>query len=277
MNNRDKDERLIRYLLGELTEQERAELEQAYFVSDAAFEELSTVEDELIEAYVQAELSPADRERFERGFLTTPRRRERVDFTRRLKAEAAKRSVAGHQSWWQGFVPAFPVPRFAFALAIVATIAVALGIGWRVLRPGPEATEPVQARRTPPPSGSASQPGPQAPLARVAAFVLTPGLTRGTGPAPTLTLPKDTTTVRLKMEHEGEGYAAYRAILKTAEGRTVQSIAGLKPATPGTATCVAELVAKVLTSGDYVLTLSGRAPSGVFEDVADYSFRVVKQ
>ncbi|MCI0337298.1 MAG: zf-HC2 domain-containing protein [Acidobacteria bacterium] len=74
---------IAQYLLGELSAEESGRLEERLFANEG-YEQLLVVEEELIEAYVRGELSARDRERFENHFLTSPARRERVEFTKTL-------------------------------------------------------------------------------------------------------------------------------------------------------------------------------------------------
>ena len=70
---------LRRYLLGELTEEEqRAPVEEGLLIDDDCFEEFELVKEDLIEQYVNDELTNAERESFEQHFLTTPERREHL-------------------------------------------------------------------------------------------------------------------------------------------------------------------------------------------------------
>ena len=77
-----QDDRLVRYLLGELSGEERDQLEARYLGNAELHEELVAVEDELIYAYVGGRLSPSQSASFERFFLKTPERRSRVEFAR---------------------------------------------------------------------------------------------------------------------------------------------------------------------------------------------------
>ena len=74
----------VKYLLGELSGAEQRRFEERYFADDHIFEEFLIIEDELIDDYVQEKLSPSERERFERQFLTSPMRERRVRFSRAL-------------------------------------------------------------------------------------------------------------------------------------------------------------------------------------------------
>jgi hypothetical protein len=68
----------MRYLLGKLSEQERASLEERFFSDDQEFEELEAAETELIDQYLRSELSAADRTQFEMSLFASPRLAKRV-------------------------------------------------------------------------------------------------------------------------------------------------------------------------------------------------------
>src|SRR5262245_22675175 len=95
------NKRLSRYLLGEVPEDERAEIEDAYLSDADAFDELLVAEDELIDAYVRGTLSRKDSELFERNFLSSPTRRERVKTARALMKFADMHSADTRVSWWE--------------------------------------------------------------------------------------------------------------------------------------------------------------------------------
>jgi hypothetical protein len=76
--------RLRRYALGALSEEEHVAIEQQYFDDGDALDQLSIVEDELIEDYLEDRLDAEARDRFERHYLSTPGHRARVAVMRRL-------------------------------------------------------------------------------------------------------------------------------------------------------------------------------------------------
>lgn len=77
--------RLKHYLLDQLSRDERAQLEREYFEDDNQFGALLTVEDALVNAYIDQELAQDERQVFERTFLATPAGRERVRLARSLR------------------------------------------------------------------------------------------------------------------------------------------------------------------------------------------------
>ena len=114
----DNHELLLRYLLGELGEEEQGRLERRYFADDKLFEEMLLVEDDLIDCYARGELTEGERERVEKHFLKSSARRERVRFARALMRHADEQPPADQPegvkrkrvSFWRGLLSFF---RFA--------------------------------------------------------------------------------------------------------------------------------------------------------------------
>jgi hypothetical protein len=86
---RDFDATLKRYVLGELDEEPRLDLEERLVKEPELFELLGPAEDELAEEYLEDVLSPAERARFERHFLTNEDRRWQLEFVQLLKDRAS--------------------------------------------------------------------------------------------------------------------------------------------------------------------------------------------
>ena len=89
----EQDERMTRYLLGDLPETEQAAIEQEYFADPEKFEEVWAAENDLVDSYVRGRLSRGERELFERNYLQSPKHRERVLIAGKL-LEAADRSMS---------------------------------------------------------------------------------------------------------------------------------------------------------------------------------------
>lgn len=81
----NEQERVRLYLLGQVPPDELAPLEERLLTDSPFYEELLIVEDELIDEYLNDELSQAERENFETHFLAPPERRQKVGFARTLK------------------------------------------------------------------------------------------------------------------------------------------------------------------------------------------------
>jgi hypothetical protein len=133
----DRQEMAIRYLLGNLSEEDKTRLEEQYFLDDEEFEQFEVAEDELIDRYVRSELSPRETDQFEK-LLQSPRLAERVEVARLLAKRAMplpqKQTVTAIPepsnaqvkpapvSWWDrlfGPAPAIPAFRPAFAMSLI--------------------------------------------------------------------------------------------------------------------------------------------------------------
>jgi hypothetical protein len=143
MKNRlDDYQRVSQYLLGDLSEEDQAQLEEQFFNDDEYFDSMLAIEDELIDDYAQGELSPRQRELFEKHFLCSPERRSRVEFAQALQISAAQamaaqtaRAISETESTsrWQSLLALFGIQNSAlqFALAAAAVVLM-LGCSWLI-------------------------------------------------------------------------------------------------------------------------------------------------
>lgn len=93
------EQMMIQYLLGELPEAWQAHFEERFFTDDECYTQLQIVEECLIDDYVRGQLSPERQERFERQYLVSERRRQKVAFVRTLmQAIAELPSPASHET-----------------------------------------------------------------------------------------------------------------------------------------------------------------------------------
>lgn len=93
---------LRRYLLGNLSDVRFQEQIEERILRDEEFHLLvESAEDDLVDAYVLAELSPADRRRFERRLSQSPELTERVRVGRALHRAMSDRRPAGERSGGQ--------------------------------------------------------------------------------------------------------------------------------------------------------------------------------
>jgi hypothetical protein len=131
------EERIIAYLLEELSEAERERWEEEAFDADEWPAEIALAEETLIDAYLRGELAPAQRENFEQKYLSTPAREEKLVTARALLRHLDERqktgAVEGKISWaesWRGFWKGW---RLSFAA--LALIALSVGLWWRLNAP----------------------------------------------------------------------------------------------------------------------------------------------
>src|SRR5215207_4236036 len=67
-----------RYLLGELSEQQREQVEQRLLSDDDLYQQLLLAEDDLIDEYISGELSDQERSKFSARFLRVPELKQDV-------------------------------------------------------------------------------------------------------------------------------------------------------------------------------------------------------
>jgi len=122
-----------RFLLGELEENERVALEEKFLADENLFVQIRVAEDELIEDYVRGTL--AEKEKFEREFLTTEKRRERVEFTRQMIAKLGEKPQASSEktTFFASLIEFFRQPKFAFGAAF-AILALIFGFWFLVIK-----------------------------------------------------------------------------------------------------------------------------------------------
>lgn len=136
-----RENNLKQYLLGLLPEPERTQLELQLLSDDNAYQQFLLAEDDLIEAYLQQELSLPEQERFDRLFLAHPERQQKLRLTRALLAQAQavantempKAVLPGVLSGWAKLWPlSWKLAATAAALLLVA---VGLRAFWSVAIP----------------------------------------------------------------------------------------------------------------------------------------------
>jgi hypothetical protein len=137
MNFTGKDEMLIRrYLLGEVTDQEREQVERQLMTDRRYLNRILRVEESLMDEYVRGELDHDEIGPFETYFLSAPERRDKLGF-----AESLNRYIAEERDWKAAGVagadseaagpkgawlwPSRPAGRTAMALLAVATLVLA--------------------------------------------------------------------------------------------------------------------------------------------------------
>jgi hypothetical protein len=129
------DQLLKRYLLGELSSNERRRLEELFFNDAEAFERLLAIEDDLIDDYACGDLSRKQRKRFETHFLVSPERRERLALAEALVASVSKQPdfVAEKQPtapWWESILDflKFQNPTLRFAMVAASLVFLVYGM-----------------------------------------------------------------------------------------------------------------------------------------------------
>jgi hypothetical protein len=142
-----------RYLLGELSEAERARLERRLLEDGRASDLAAAAEDDLLDAWATGELPRRRRLAFERRLRGSAELRRRAAFARALARAAGSGAAAGGRIEAEGGrVVAWPGGRRGFAaplasLAAAAAVLLAIACGWLLWRGGRLADQVVDLER----------------------------------------------------------------------------------------------------------------------------------
>lgn len=288
-------ELFIRYLLGDLPEDERESLEKEYFADHETLRFLHSVEDDLIDAYVRGGLSPSQRKQFESYFLNSPLKQRRVEFARTLwlalrdqEKLAAHGQTANLTGWrrlatWQVLAPTL--------LVVVLFLALLLIQNWRLRNALSQAqiartelqNQVRQLQQESAVPGARPKLGADWPLGakgETVSLLLAPNLLRdgGTGKGQLLAIPPEASSVFLVLEFPQDNTPLYRAVLETAEGTLVRRFDALRSRSlpGGDHAVVLDLTAQSLNRGDYVVRLFSQTEQGRLEELHPYSFVVTR-
>lgn len=303
----EQNERMTRYLLGDLPETEQTAVEQEYFADSEKFEEVWAAENDLVDRYVRGRLSRPERELFERNYLQSPKHRERVTTARKL-VEAADRLVVegGRASRVDApapsrltemlnnlLTPRFLAPSAAFLLLLSA-------LSWLLVersRLNEElgkararlsdqerieheiAAEREQSRKLKSELDRALETlaqRPSLPAPSILSFLLRPMLTpRGEGETQRqIPISRKTDLVRLQMKIEKGDSRRFQATVRQVGGPQVWNQRSLKSRS---GVITVNIPADKLPVEDYILTLSATTPAGEMEEINRYAFRILRK
>ena len=131
------DDLLVRYLLGQLSEEEQSQVEERFINDGEYYEQLLLIEDELRCAYAKGALPPAERELFKKRFLIFPDERKKVELAGAMISELSTialeeqaeplRARREEMSWRERLLAIFDFrsARMRFAMAAVALVVLA--------------------------------------------------------------------------------------------------------------------------------------------------------
>jgi hypothetical protein len=264
---------LVQYLLGKLSEEKQAEVEDRAFADAGYRAALEAAEADLIDEYVRGELPAGDRRAFESLFLASPQRRSKVEFARALAAVPATPAPERPRISLLDLFRGWSLP-FRFAVAMAALLCVA-GASWFLVH---------DANRQPAPQVAQEQkqaPAPVAIPARtpvVASLVLFAGLSRAEGAGPQLVLSPDAEVVNIQLQlDDRDDYPEFRAELRTSRGEKIMTSGALTRRKVGSSFALSfDVPASVLKAGKYELALKGLPGGEPAEDIS-YSYFSVER
>ena len=140
------DELITQYLLGSLSEADTERFDEMSICDDHFADLLRAVENDLVDAYVQGELSGVKLEQFKSHYLAGPMRRAKADFSEALHSMAEPNRAAAiqggtllaaaenekHRGWFSGLTfPPKRRPALQWSMALAVLILVVIG-GWLI-------------------------------------------------------------------------------------------------------------------------------------------------
>jgi hypothetical protein len=127
------DEKLAtRFLLGDLPEPSRVQLEERIFKDDRFYEQLVAFQEELADDYVQNKLSAKERSQFEEIFLKSPRRRQRTEFAAAFSLALTEPesfpvvTTSRRSGWWEALLQSLNPRAISLTTAVASAVALAL-------------------------------------------------------------------------------------------------------------------------------------------------------
>lgn len=295
------------YLLGRLTAEEEASLEERYFADPDCVAEVWAVFAELSEQYLGGELAETERSQFENRLRRSPAMREMFENEKalfryahvalpeavRMETSLASESSPPRSRWfgpivWRGN-RAF---KFAALAAASALFVAGSWIVWQAKKTPPTNSDQLAALREddtankPTPQPSLHPPPPTQPpattpngnQATIATFFLPAQGFRSGAEVPALTIPNEARTVRLELELASSDAARYSAALQSESNETIRKWEALSPRRSQPFNrIVLQLPAALLTDASYVLKVSSVAMANREAFTQQYRFTVKRR
>jgi hypothetical protein len=284
----DEEVNMRRYLLGDVDETQREQLEERILCDKAFAERLSIAQDHLIDDYVFDGLSEADRQSFETNFVLNKERRNKLRIAQALDVYVTRELPARHATNHHSRVPSElwrTTGRFMERYKLWATVAFAIVVLLVFLGPKlgswlmPRSISPLAAERARMERELAdlNQNPSLAVNSATIDLALQPTILREGGDTKRVVLTRDIHFVRLKLEFPQVKYDRYRAVVKTVEDLELFAINGLKSereTDPGV--ILLRIPSEFLATNDYQIELQGIKADRVAATVAHYTFRIIK-
>lgn len=280
--NQTEEQAVIReYLLG-YSDTHAESIEQRLVVDSEYLQEFLIVTDELIEDYLDGNLSSKDITRFETHFLTTPRRHRRLEMAKALAEKATsdahsdEKATEPHKGG-ATITPFFlPVRNRQYWLIAAVLIVVVLGgvIAWSIIRtwPGRNASGgDLQAELV-----RLNDPGSEAPSGPSVLLSIAPVTVRSLGEDRRIVIQSDTQIVLVRLILVDKVYDSYQAAVETVEGNELGKTPPLTPVTDDEGRFIeVRLPAQRLESHNYRIKLSALTSPDRYMGV--YPFQIIKR
>ena len=292
MTNYD-DKTLEQFLLGELSDSEREEIEQQFFANDELFSRLEELEVDLIDSYVRGMMSDDQHARFEAALDAYPARAARIVFARTLAD-----GLDSHRQAPDNVAPftrrLVPVITALAAAAVIFAIAIP-----SLLEPNgsiePEASQVVTEETTAPvvsvPDEPVIEPTAEEPTEiaakkarrpslsapKAVTFVLAVTATRSIDERRVLAITTETDVVNVQLAVDSDEFSTFNVEIRDGRGEHVWAGKSLKLTTIDHVPAVAfEVPSAAFHEGSHELILAG-VLAGSAEEIAYLDFNVTRE
>jgi len=232
----------MQYLLGQAGPEESSSFEERLITEEDFYDELTIAEDELIDQYLDDDLTGLEREQFESHFLSSPERRQKVRFGSAL-LQTADRNDSPR-------VPVHLLRSRAIVPYAVLVLLLVVGIGLWAIWSGNKVA------------------------GKTAVITLLPGATRSDQPVNKISSSADIGVIQLRLALANP-QETYRVKVVNGDETEVWSGDGQLQTEGNHNFIVANVPAQSLPTGDYRALLTRKLADGSFEEASSYSFRVV--
>jgi hypothetical protein len=278
MKEESMTDALVReFLLGKLTDEERERIENLFLTDPQTKERVLTLEDDLIEEYLEDNLTEADKERFLARYAQTDEQRRKLRITKTIKdwavtqAKAPQTAAATVAIWNRLWTRLRLKPAFAVPIAVTIVIAIVLAVVWlnsQMERRKHLAVEQELAQLNSPPSLRETPPN-------MISFELRSVNVRSDKPERGINRGADTQIIEMRLLlMQTERYPMYQAQVRRIGDTKSFSIPNLQPENDGGYRIRIRLPARLLRRGSYQIQLRGVANEGTFGPPEEYPFFV---
>lgn len=285
MERHGSPERIRRYLLGDLDEEEREQIEAQLLADEGMLGAISSLQDELIDDYALDVLSDRDRSLFDLNFVLSPERLHKL----RCSTALATYTEAnfGKTTSMQASAPLNPQPGFsAFLGRHRLAVAISFGVllltigyfGWKAYERyqlQKRLTElQVKQQQVEQYLANLNAQDLSARRSSMSTLRLRP-LLRGSNDMNRVAISAATEILQLNLEVYENEFLVYQAMIETDEGNGLYSINNLRAQTDdGRKVVVLYLPSHLLPSGSYQIHLRGTSAQQQTSDIGDYPFQL---
>ncbi|HEV7745470.1 MAG TPA: hypothetical protein VGO56_10780 [Pyrinomonadaceae bacterium] len=292
-----------RFLLGQLPPEEQGRIEELAFEDPDTFTFLESIEDDLIDEFIQGDLSADQEQQFNGHFLSLPGRRHNLKISRMLQRHLDKIADVPRRKRFS-FLGWFRLQTSWLKLSMAAAAALVLVIGilwiltlfWRGTKPVPIQAGPDRpaAMPSPPfkvspsvaptaaPAHAENKPKsltPERQKGLTAYALLSPSASSRSEGVQQLSLAQDTTTMTIELALITQrNFRTYQATLENEAGGELQRWTNLtaENLTSGRALKIDVPTALLKPQEFYRIVVNGVASKGEAEVIARYPFEVSK-